>query len=555
MANLPRSNQFLWWQKGVIYQIYPRSFKDSNGDGIGDLVGIIEKLDYLSDTLCIDGIWLSPFYPSPMLDFGYDITNYTDIDPAYGDLATFDRLIEETHRRNIQVIIDFVPNHTSDQHPWFIESRSSRNNPRRDWYIWADPKPDGSQPGSPPNNWLSVFGGSAWEFNATTGQYYLHSFLKEQPDLNWRNPQVRAAMLDVMRFWLQRGVDGVRIDVAHFLMKDPDLRDNPPNPDMANTPYKSLGDYDSQLHVYDFGHPDIHGVLRDFRKVLDEYSATRPRYSVGEIHIFDWKAWASYYGAQLDELHMPFNFSLIGARWNATAIRALVDTVEAALPAGAWPNWVIGNHDEHRIATRIGMPLARVATMLLLTLRGTPTVYYGDEIGMHDVPIPPEKAKDPWGQRVQGLGLGRDPQRTPMQWDSSLNAGFCPPGCEPWLPIADDYPVNNVAVQMNDPHSMLTLTRRLLEIRRTTAALNVGRYTAIDSVPDDCFVYVRESDTQRFLIALNFSGQARHVTLPELGSGRLVVSTYLNRKGLIDLRTFDLAGHEGCIVELAPSAS
>jgi alpha-glucosidase len=547
MVNVPRSDQPLWWQKGVVYQIYPRSYKDSNGDGIGDLAGIIEKLDYLSDVLGIDAIWLSPFYPSPMRDFGYDVANYTDVDPIFGDLKTFDRLVEEAHRRNIQIIIDFVPNHTSDEHPWFVESRASRTNPRRNWYIWADPKPDGS----PPNNWLSVFGGSAWELDPTTGQYYLHSFLKEQPDLNWRNGEVRAAMLDAMRFWLDRGVDGFRVDVAHFMMKDPDLRDNPPNPDIANTPYKSMGDYDSQLHLHDLGHADIHDVLRDFRKVLDEYSTTRPRYSVGEIHIFDWARWASYYGAQLDELHMPFNFSLIGARWNAAVVRGLIEAVEAAVPAGAWPNWVIGNHDEHRIATRIGPAQARVAMMLLLTLRGTPTIYYGDEIGMHDVAIPPEKVQDPWGKRVQGLGLGRDPEPTPMQWDNSPNAGFCPPQCEPWLPVADDYRSNNAAAQLDAPGSMLTLSRRLLELRRAEPALNSGRYIPVPNVPDDCLAYIRERGTQRYLILLNFSSTPLRIALPEWGTSQIAISTNPARKGVVDLREFELAANEGCIVKRA----
>jgi alpha-glucosidase len=544
MATVPRNDESLWWQKGVIYQIYPRSYKDSNGDGVGDLAGIIEKLDYLSDVLGIDAIWLSPFYPSPMRDFGYDVANYTDVDPIFGDLKTFDRLVEEAHRRNLQIVIDFVPNHTSDQHPWFVESRASRTNPRRNWYIWADPKPDSS----PPNNWLSVFGGSAWELDTSTGQYYLHSFLKEQPDLNWRNPEVWAAMLDAMRFWLERGVDGFRIDVAHYMMKDPQWRDNPPNPDIANTPYKSLGDYDSQIHLYDFGHDDIHDVMRDFRKVLDQYSAERPRYSVGEIHIFDWAKWASYYGAKLDELHMPFNFSLIGARWNAGVVRGLVDAVEAAVPAGAWPNWVIGNHDEHRIATRIGSAQARVAMMLLLTLRGTPTIYYGDEIGMHDVPIPPEKVQDPWGKRVQGLGLGRDPQRTPMQWDNNPNAGFCPPRREPWLPVADDYPTNNVATQLDDPKSTLALTRRLLELRRAEPALNAGRYIPVQNAPDDCIAYIRESGTQRYLILLNFSSVSLRISLPEMGTAKIVISTNPDRQGQVDLGAFDLAAHEGCIV-------
>ncbi|HVO42432.1 MAG TPA: alpha-amylase family glycosyl hydrolase, partial [Aggregatilineales bacterium] len=368
----------LWWQHGVIYQIYPRSFKDSNGDGIGDLAGVIDKLAYLSDSLGVDAIWLSPFYPSPMADFGYDVSNYTDVDRMFGDLPTFDKLVAGAHAGNIRVIIDFVPNHTSDQHRWFVESRSSRVNPRRDWFVWGDPKPDGSAP----NNWLSVFGGSAWEFDAATKQYYLHSFLKEQPDLNWRNPQVKAAMFDALRFWLERGVDGFRIDVAHFIMKDPALRDNPLNPARVENPVNWWDAYNQYLHPYDHAHADIHGIFREIRALLDSYSAERPRFVVGEIDMDDWSEWASNYGAKLDELHMPFNFKLIQAPWQLAAVRTVVESVEAVLRFGAWPNYVLGNHDQSRVASRVGADAARAAMMLLLTLRGTPTLYYGDEIGM-----------------------------------------------------------------------------------------------------------------------------------------------------------------------------
>ncbi len=549
MTQAPQSNEPLWWQRGIIYQIYPRSFKDIDRNGIGDLAGITSKLGYLSDTLGIDAIWLSPFYPSPMADFGYDVANYTDVDPIFGTLADFDKLVAEAHRCAIQVIIDLVPNHTSDRHPWFIESRSSRNNPRREWYVWRDPKPTGE----PPNKWLSVFGGSAWELDSATGQYYLHSFLKEQPDLNWRNPAVKAAMFDAVRFWLDRGVDGFRIDVAHYIMKDPDLRDNPPNPGGKPTLFKPFGDYDSQIHLYDKGHRDVHGVMREFRQLLDSYSAKRPRFSVGEIHIFDWLEWASYYGEKLDELHMPFNFTLIGAAWNSQVVRAAVDGIEAALrslPTGAWPNFVLGNHDEHRIASRIGTEPARAAMMLLLTLRGTPTMYYGDEIGMHDVEVPPDREQDPWGKRVPGLALGRDPERTPMQWDASPNAGFADPGVTPWLPVAPDYAAINVAAEQTDPKSMLSLTCRLIQIRRETPALHSGTYRAVDQVPPDCFVYMRQHGNQRRLIAINFSGEERMLSLPEFGKGRMILSTHLDREASADLASFHLRGHEGCIIAM-----
>jgi len=539
-------NQMLWWQRGVIYQVYPRSFKDSNGDGIGDLQGILAQLDYLS-WLGVDAIWISPFYPSPMADFGYDVSNYTNVDPIFGDLATFDELLQQAHRRNLKVIIDFVINHTSDQHPWFLASRSSRNAPMRNWYVWADAKPDGS----PPNNWISLFGGSAWEWDPATEQYYLHSFDKKQPDLNWRNPQVKAAMFDVVRFWLERGVDGFRIDAAHIIMKDPQLRDNPPNTSGARIMHKSMGDYDSQLHLYDKGHPDTHAIYRKFRQLLDSYSREQPRIAIGEMHILNLEEWISYYGANLDEMQMPFNFGLLLADWRATAIRQSVDVYEATLLPGAWPNYVLGNHDEPRIASRIGSSQARIAMMLLLTLRGTPTLYYGDEIGMHDADIPPERVQDPLAKGIPDIG--RDPVRTPMQWDSSQNAGFCPPTVEPWLLIPGDYQQLNVAVERDDPHSMLSLTRTLIEMRRTTAALNAGSYHPIENLPNDCFVYLRELADQRRLIALNFSSDEQVLSLPEMGSGRIVISTYLDREEQVDLAAFRLRANEGCIMELPSS--
>ena len=539
------THNLLWWQTGVIYQIYPRSFQDSSGDGVGDLAGIIQRLDYLSDTLGVDALWLSPFYPSPMADFGYDVTNYTDVDPLFGDLAAFDRLVEEAHQRNIRVIIDFVPNHTSDQHPWFLESRSSRDNPKRDWYVWKDPKPDGSLP----NNWLSHFGGAAWEWDEKTGQYYLHSFLKEQPDLNWRNPEVKAAMFDALRFWLERGVDGFRIDVAHYIMKDPDYRDNPLNPNPVTAHFKPVNEYDKYIHVHDKGHPDVHAVFREWRALLDAYGRERPRYSVGEIHIFDWAEWCRYYGANLDELHMPFNFALLWAPWQAAAIRKVVDGLEAALPEGAWPNYVLGNHDEPRLASRYGREQARLAAMLLLTLRGTPTLYYGDELGMVNVPVPPEKEQDPYGIRVPGMG--RDPARTPMQWDATPNAGFALPEVKDlWLPLSPEYKEVNVARQLTGPRSLLNLYRRLLAYRRATPALHWGSYRALDAGTADCFVFLRQAGEQRLLVALNFTAQEQKLRLPEFGSGEIVVSTTMAREGKVNLADFSLRGNEGMIIKV-----
>jgi glycosidase len=544
------SREWLWWQQGVVYQVYPRSFKDSNGDGIGDLDGITAKLDYLAD-LGIDAVWLSPFYPSPMKDFGYDVSDYTDVDPIFGDLAAFDRLIHGIHARGLRLIIDWVPNHSSDQHPWFAESRASRDNAKADWYVWADPKPDGGLP----NNWLAYFGGPAWEFEPRRGQYYLHSFLPEQPDLNWRNPAVRAAMLDTLRFWLERGVDGFRVDVAHFIMKDPDMRDNPPNLASEGKPGKKEGELDKWLHLYDRGHADVHGCYRDIRVLLDSYSAERPRYSIGEIHIFDWDEWAGYYGND-DELHMPFNFGLINVAWNVPAVRAVVDGAEAALakrPTLAWPNYVLGNHDEHRVASKVGPAQARVAMMLLLTLRGTPTVYYGDELGMTDADIPPHLEQDPWGLRVPGLGLGRDPERTPMQWDASASAGFAPMGIQTWLPVAENYREVNVEVQQPDPRSMLAFTKALLALRRATPALAVGDYTPLEIDNPHTYAYLRSAGGARYLILLNFSHEDATIDLSSHGGGVVRLSTHMDRADGEAVSTpgaFTLRADEGVIIAL-----
>jgi alpha-glucosidase len=543
---MPETNDYYWWQRGVIYQIYPRSFMDSNGDGIGDLSGIIQQLDYLSNTLGVDAIWLSPFYPSPMADFGYDVSDYTNVAPIFGDLEIFDQLVIHAHQHNLKVIIDYVPNHSSHQHPWFIESSASRNNPKRGWYVWADAKEDGS----PPNNWLSVFGGSAWEWHSPTGQYYLHSFLKEQPDLNWRNPQVKDAMFSVLRFWLERGVDGFRIDVAHFIIKDPDLRDNPLKEVAGSDFHKPLGEYDSQIHIHDQDHADIHPIYREFRQLLDDYSSERTRVAIGEIHIFEWEKWASYYGGNLDELHMPFNFQLLGVEWQADKVRQIVDSLENALPSGAWPNYVLGNHDETRLTSRLGEPEARLAAMLLLTLRGTPTLYYGDEIGMREASITPEVQQDPWGKRVPGLG--RDGCRTPMQWDDHLHAGFSPPDAElPWLPVNDNYQRINVAAQLDQPNSILNLYRKLIAVRKTSPALHIGSYTPIYGVHEGVYAFRRyQRGFPPIFVLLNFSADDLIIDLDEHGIGKLIISTNMDREEKVDLTQVNLRKHEGVIVEI-----
>jgi alpha-glucosidase len=532
-----------WWQTGVVYQVYPRSFQDTNGDGIGDLPGIARRLDHLV-RLGVDAVWISPFYPSPMKDFGYDVTDYTGVDPIFGTLADFERLLAAAHARGLRVIVDWVPNHTSDQHPWFLESRRSRTDPRRSWYVWRDPRPDGS----PPNNWLSSFGGPAWTFDAATGQYYLHSFLSEQPDLDWRNPTVRHTMLRTLEVWLERGVDGFRIDCAHAVMKDPALRDNPPAPPHARTFHKDMGAFGTQLHVHDRSHPDTHGVYRDVRRLLDAFSAERPRVSIGEIHLFDLREWVSYYGAELDELHMPFNFTLLGIPWTAQAVRRTVEAMEAALPRGAWPNWVLGNHDEDRIAARIGEEAARGAMLLLLTLRGTPTLYYGDELGMTNVPIPPERVRDPWGEKVPGLGLGRDPERTPMAWDGGPNAGFTAAGVEPWLPLGPDAATRNVAAQQADGASMLALTRRLLEVRRAHPALHRGTYRGVEA-PEGVLAFERRHGDDRVRVLLSF--EDRNVPAPAGATGgRVLVSTH----GAAPARAggrYLLRPHEGVLIDIS----
>ena len=533
------SRQHEWWQRGVLYQVYPRSFQDATGDGVGDLPGILSRLDYFQ-WLGLDAIWLSPVYPSPMADFGYDISNYTDIDPLFGTLADFDRLVDDAHRRDIRVVLDFVPNHSSDEHSWFRESRSSRDNPKRDWYIWLDPAPDGG----PPNNWLSNFGGSAWEFDEHTGQYYYHAFLKEQPDLNWRNPEVQDAMLGVLRFWLDRGVDGFRIDVIWHIVKDDQFRDNLPDPEYEphHPPHRQL------LATYNTDRPEVHDVIARMRGVLDEYDE---RMMVGEIYL-PLERLIEYYGARGSGVHLPFNFQLIELPWHARALADAIDRYEALLPSYGWPNWVLGNHDNRRIASRIGAEQARVAAMLLLTLRGTPTLYYGDELGMHNVPIPPDRVQDPFEKNVPGLGLGRDPARTPMQWSPEKNAGFTTGS--PWLPIAGDYRTKNVEVEAADPKSMLTLYRRLIQLRRQEPALSIGDFSSI-AAPGDLLAYRRRFNKgRRYLIILNISDEPARFHNPAVPHhGRVALSTHLDRESEEFAGQIDLRADEGLLIELTDS--
>ena len=546
-----------WWRHGVIYHIYPRSFSDANGDGVGDLAGITARLDYLNDgtpdSLGVDAIWLSPFYPSPMKDFGYDVADYTGVDPLFGTLEDFDTLVTEAHARGIRVVVDLVPNHTSDQHPWFLESRSSLQSPKRDWYVWADSKPDGQ----PPNNWMSAFprAGRAWTFEEPTGQWYLHSFLPEQPDLNWWSPEVRAAMDEVMRFWLDRGVDGFRIDVAHRMAKDPQLRDNPlvamgdEHDPTGQARARRLAEM--QLELYDEDWPEVHEILRRFRRTLDAYD---DRMAVGEVYVLDLRKLARYYGSGRDELHLAHNFVFLHQPWKPEAFRSVVDEYTALLPADAWPAQFLGNHDHSRAASRYdeggnGPARARVGAMMVLTLRGTPFLYYGEELGMLDGEIPPERVVD-----VDG----RDPERTPMQWDASPGAGFSLPGGgaappEPWLPVAASAERINVEVEREDPTSMLSLCRRLIWYRKGSEALRSGSYRSLPDVPESLYAFVREAPEERLLVVLNFGGASVHWPAgSELGdSARIELSTDPARQpGPVGLPDLVIVGDEGVVLRL-----
>ncbi len=545
-----------WWQTAVVYQIYPRSFRDANGDGVGDLAGITEKLGYLAD-LGVGAVWLSPFYPSPQADFGYDVSDYRGVDPQYGTLDDFDRLAARAHALGLKLIVDFVPNHSSDRHPWFEESRRSRDSDKRDWYVWRDPKPDGS----PPNNWLSHFGGPAWTLDEVTGQYYLHSFLREQPDLNWRNPAVVDEMMDTLRFWMARGVDGFRIDVAHAILKDPELRDNPIAE--GGTFHKPMGAYDTLVHVHDKAHPDVHDAFARFRRTVDGFDG-QERVTIGEIHEYDdLGRWASYYGTPteaggLSGLHMPFNFGLLNTPWTAAGVRAHVDAIEAVLPDGAWPNSVLGNHDERRLATRLGAESVRLAGMLLLTLRGAPTLYYGDELGVEEVDVPLAQRKDPWGFRSGVPELSRDGCRTPMAWDASEGAGFSD-GADPaayWLPLHARHATVNVATEAADPDSVLAFYRRALAVRAASAALQAGDYRPLDSVPADVFAFERIAGDDRALVVLHVGGGEAEVAVPATFRGGPVALATHGRdvEGAAVGESVRLGPWAGVVVEAAPRA-
>ena len=525
-------DSYPWWKTGIIYQIYPRSFQDTTHDGTGDLPGIIQRLDYLQK-LGVQAAWLSPIFRSPMADFGYDISDYTAIDPLFGSMADFAELLEQTHRRGMKLILDLVPNHSSDQHAWFQESRASRDNPKRDWYLWKDPiyDKDGKRP---PNNWQSVFGGSAWEWDEATRQYYYHAFLKEQPDLNWRNPAVQRAMLEVMRFWLEKGVDGFRVDVIWHLGKDEQFRDNPPNPDYQ----EGEPDEKRYLRVYSEDQPIVHDLIADMRQLVDRYDN---RLLIGEIYL-PLHRLLTYYGQNNDGVHLPFNFQLILMDWKADDIYAYVNRYEGALSPGDWPNWVLGNHDQPRIVSRTSPAQARLAAVLLLTLRGTPIMYYGDELGMPDTEVPPHRRQD---LKHTDSATNRDPQRTPMQWSDEDYAGFST--AEPWLPVADDYAQRNVKQQKEDAESMLSFYRRLIAVRQQEPALQVGDFVPV-GLEGELMAYQRVLDDRKVLVLINFGKKPVTHSMSTDSPGSVLFATAGASQSLSDKIT--LEGEEALVIKL-----
>ncbi|MEI6035609.1 MAG: alpha-glucosidase [Verrucomicrobiae bacterium] len=556
-----------WWQTAVFYQIYPRSFSDGNGDGIGDFQGIISRLDYLRD-LGVGAIWLSPHYPSPFLDCGYDISDHAGVAPEYGSMADFKMFLLEAHARNLRVVLDLVLNHTSDQHPWFVESQAGGNNPKRDWYVWRDGKD-----GGPPNNWVSIFGGPAWEQDPATGQYYYHAFLKEQPDLNWRNPEVRKAMWDVARFWLDLGVDGFRLDAIATIYEHPGLPDHtqPLSPSEALNP--TAIPYDRYLHLMRFQmqQPGIHELMRSLRELVDEYPGDRVL--VGEDED------VSFHGSRNDELHLVFNFPLMRiGHLTPVQIRANQAIRLSELPPGAWPCNTLGNHDSPRVWTRCGdgrhdAGLARLHLALMLTLKGTPFLYNGEEIGMTDLELGNPAALRDTNAIRQYLALVREPGtqpdealkavasttrdrcRSPLQWSAAPNAGFSPPDVKTWLPVNPNYATGvNVAGQGADPGSLLAFYRKMLQLRRETPALVAGDYHALHQHSANYLAYLRrdEKSGQTCLVALNFSSEEQTPVFDVGGRPtRLLFSSRVREDRILSLDRLALAPFEILIAELA----
>ncbi len=527
---------YLWWKHGVIYQLYPRSFYDSNSDGIGDIRGIIEKLDYLTD-LGIDAIWLSPIYSSPMYDHGYDIREYRSIDPVYGTMDDFMRLLHDAHDRNIRIIMDLVLNHTSYLHPWFLAARCSRENAKRDWYIWGDGNRE-----KPPNNWKSAFGGSTWEWDELTRQFYLHSFLKEQPDVNWRNIDLKKAMFDTVRYWLDRGVDGFRLDAVNWLIKDARLRNNP----------FSWVPHHFRKRRYDRNRPETHDIMTELRKLLDEYEG---RIAVGEVFTMppgDPELSASYLGNGEDELHLAFDFSLMYRWWSGPSMYRCINRWMSSIPERGWPCHVLSNHDQPRSISRFGggkdaVKRAMVAATLLLTLRGTPFIYYGEEIGMKNIKIQRNEICDHLGKRYWPFYAGRDPSRTPMQWSEEAGAGFTTDAG--WLPVNEDFERVNVRVSSEDEYSLLNCYRSLIMLRKEKEALQRGSWVPLIKGKRDVISYLRAFSNRKICVVLNLSGGERKFRISDRGQWKVIFSTHKpNNRFFTDLH-FQLAPYEATLVE------
>ncbi len=524
-----------WWEDAVFYQIYPRSFADSNGDGIGDLAGIRGKLGYLHK-LGVDALWISPFFKSPMKDFGYDVSDYRDVDPLFGNLDDLKDLLADAKARGLRIVLDLVANHSSDEHPWFVEARSSKDAARHGWYLWVP------ETGRPPNNWKAIFElGTAWHRNPATNERYLGTFTRHQPEFDWRNPEVRTAFHDIMKYWYELGVDGFRLDVATGFLKDPELRSNPfsfnANPNLF------------QKHIYDRNQEDVHGIFKEMRKVAD---AAGERVLIGETHGQDTALAASCHGAKGDELDMAFNFDFLRQPWKAAAFKRSAERWYEALPEGAWPNFTLSNHDQPRHVSRFRSRAftegrARVAAAMLLTIRGTPFLYYGEEIGMTCERLPRAALRDPLGVATWPLpSLGRDPSRTPMQWDASPNAGFTPG--QPWLPLNSDYEVRNVTAQADDPASLLSWYASLISLRRSTAALREGRIAFLD-LDADVLAYERAAATgPRVLVLLNFASGKRSVELD--GSVRVLLGNARGKGEVVGAGRVELGPCEVVIAEV-----
>jgi alpha-glucosidase len=521
-----------WWRSAVIYEIAVISFQDSNGDGRGDLPGLLRRIEYLK-WLGVDAVWLTPIYKSPNEDFGYDIADFCAVDPRFGTMDDFDKVVEALHGAGIRLILDLVPNHTSDQHAWFAESRASRTNPKADWYIWAEAGPNGG----PPNNWLSRFGGSGWEWCEARRQFYYHSFLPSQPDLNWRNPEVREAIAGTMRFWLDRGVDGFRVDASAVLIKDDLLRDNPPDAEADDrTP-----PLQASLPVFTDDRPEAMECIEFLREVVDGYGG---RILCGEVQGKIDRI-GHFYGNSKPRLHLPLNFALLDSEWNAISLQATLDAYFNAIPKGGWPDFVIGGHDKHRVASKVGQAQARILAMLLMTIRGTPFLFAGDEIGQEQVPIPAERVQDPFEKLAKGFDLGRDPERAPLRWDDTEGGGFT--DGDPWLPLTRDR-ARNIMAQKRDRRSLLNLYHELLALRRREPCLLQGEYQP-RRAQNDVLSFVRKLDGAEILVGLNISGEPR--LWEWCGQGVRLLSTALDcAPGKVE-GPIHLKPNEGVVVKIA----